>query len=418
MVASGTAAAQAITMAFSPVITRLYGPEAFGVLGVFIAIISFIRPIAALSYPIAIVLPKSDADAKGLIRLSLYTAIMVSVISLIILMFTNEKLLSLLQLEVIAPFVYLIPIVILFSAILQVTQQWLIRTRQFRITAKIAILQSIILNFSKMGIGWFNPVAAVLVILSTAGSVMHALLLILGANRSKKKPREDTFSRTSLRQLARKYKDFPLFRAPQVFINAVSQSMPVLLLASFFGPASVGYYSIGKSVLGMPTQLIGKSVADVFYPRITDAANNGEILTHLIAKATLALASVGIIPFGLIVIFGPWLFEFFFGSDWRLAGEYARWQSLWLFFSFLNRPSIAAIPVLNMQGSFLIYEIVSVAARATALALGFLYYKNDIYTVAIFSVVGAVLNLFLIFFTLGKSRNFNFYKVSNKETEK
>jgi len=37
VVAFGTAGAQAITMAFSPVITRLYGPEAFGLLGVFMA---------------------------------------------------------------------------------------------------------------------------------------------------------------------------------------------------------------------------------------------------------------------------------------------------------------------------------------------------------------------------------------------
>ena len=32
-VASGTAASQAIVMAFSPLITRIYGPEAFGLQG-------------------------------------------------------------------------------------------------------------------------------------------------------------------------------------------------------------------------------------------------------------------------------------------------------------------------------------------------------------------------------------------------
>jgi len=37
IVATGTAGAQAITMAFSPINTRLYGPEAFGILGTFTA---------------------------------------------------------------------------------------------------------------------------------------------------------------------------------------------------------------------------------------------------------------------------------------------------------------------------------------------------------------------------------------------
>ena len=70
IVASGTAAAQAITMAFSPLITRIYGAEAFGLLGVFNALVSVVTPIAALTYPIAIVLPQEDTEAKGLVKLS------------------------------------------------------------------------------------------------------------------------------------------------------------------------------------------------------------------------------------------------------------------------------------------------------------------------------------------------------------
>ena len=56
LVAGGAAGAQAITMAFAPIITRFYGPEAFGLLGTFTAILGIVMPIAALSYPIAIVL--------------------------------------------------------------------------------------------------------------------------------------------------------------------------------------------------------------------------------------------------------------------------------------------------------------------------------------------------------------------------
>ena len=46
---------KAITMAFSPVITRLYGPDAFGMLGTFTATLAVVTPSAALTYPIAIV---------------------------------------------------------------------------------------------------------------------------------------------------------------------------------------------------------------------------------------------------------------------------------------------------------------------------------------------------------------------------
>ena len=97
------------------------------------------------------------------------------------------------------------------------------------------------------------------------------------------------YEKVSLKKLAKRYRDFPLFRAPQVFLNAISQSLPVLMLTSFFGPAVAGFYSIGRTVLAIPSTLIGKSVGDVFYPRISEAAHNGENLTKLIKKATLSL---------------------------------------------------------------------------------------------------------------------------------
>ena len=40
VVASGAAGAQIITMLFMPLITRLYGAEAFGLLGVFTAVLT------------------------------------------------------------------------------------------------------------------------------------------------------------------------------------------------------------------------------------------------------------------------------------------------------------------------------------------------------------------------------------------
>ena len=66
---TGTVGAQVVLLALSPVITRLYGPEAFGIMGTFNSMINIIVPIAALTYPVAIVLPKSEEKAKDLIFL-------------------------------------------------------------------------------------------------------------------------------------------------------------------------------------------------------------------------------------------------------------------------------------------------------------------------------------------------------------
>lgn len=407
LVAGGAAGAQAITMAFAPIITRMYGPESFGLLGAFMATLGIVTPIAALAYPIAIVLPKSDDDAKGIAKLSVRIALVIALAFSLILLVAGEQIAAVLGVQAIAGFMLLIPLAMFFSALQQIMQQWLIRKKQFKVMARIAVSQSFILNGSKIGVGWFWPIGPVLIVLATLGNMLYAAQLWFGAKKwADSAGRIDTpaAGEVDLKALAYKHRDFPYYRAPQIFINALSQSLPVLMLASFFGPASAGFYTIGRTVLGIPSALIGNAIADVFYPTIAEAANRNENLYKPIFKATLALASVGIIPYGVVFLFGPWLFEFVFGAEWQVAGEYARWLAAWSYFGFMNRPSVAALAVLNLQGFFLIYEIVSLGLRAASLYIGFAILNDDLQAVILFSISGVILNIALIFLTLLKGK--------------
>lgn len=407
LVATGTAGAQAITMAFSPIITRLYGPESFGILGTFTATLAVVTPIAALTYPIAIVLPKKDDDARSIAKLSFFLALCISLIFATIVLIGEQAIAQLLNLEAIAPYLLLIPVAMFLSSLQQIMQQWLIRKKQFKVSARIAVSQSLILNIAKTGIGFVHPAGAVLIVVTTLGNALYALQLWLGAKRWSSPAEyihQPAKALPSWKKIAHQYRDFPLYRAPQVTINAFSQSLPILMLASFFGPAAAGFYSLSRVTLAMPTALLGKAISDVFYPRIAEAAHANENIFSHIFKATTALMVIGIIPFGLVFLWGPILFELVFGSEWGQAGEYARWLSLWLFFGFTNRPIVSAIPVLNLQGYFLIYEIISVIIRVLALSSAFFLYQSDLVAIAIFSITGAVLNIILITFTLHKSK--------------
>jgi O-antigen/teichoic acid export membrane protein len=392
IVASGTAGAQAITMAFAPVITRIYGPEAFGLLGTFMAIVAVAVPIAALAYPIAIVLPRNERDALGLVRLSAILSFGIALLAVALLAFGGDWLTAMLGAESVVGYLFLIPMAMLFAAWTQIAQQWLIRKKLFGVVARSAIVNSLILNSAKSGIGWIHPVGAVLILLATLGHALHAALMFIGARRRyRAEPgADDEGPRTPLKELAFRHRDFPLYRAPQNFINAASQSLPILMLAAFFGPIAAGFYTLAKMVMGMPTALVGKAVNDVFYPRITEAAHNGENLPRQIVQATVALLALGAVPFGLVVLFGPWLFGLVFGEDWVIAGEYARWLAFFFLFNFINKPSVAAVPVLGIQRGLLVYELFSTGAKVLGLVVGFYWFGSDVWAVALFSVVGVL----------------------------
>jgi lipopolysaccharide exporter len=75
---TGTTLAQAVAVLASPLLTRLYGPEAFGFLALFISITSILGVVACMRYELAIMLPQDDREAANLLALSLLSTVIVS----------------------------------------------------------------------------------------------------------------------------------------------------------------------------------------------------------------------------------------------------------------------------------------------------------------------------------------------------
>lgn len=409
VVAGGTAAAQLITVAFSPVVTRLYGPEAFGILGIFVAMTAFASPVATMGYGLAVVLPDSEQHARSVMRLSILTALSVSFTVLVIVLAWGDVIAGWFGFEPVSTYLLLVPLVVFFSGLEQTFRQWLVRNRRFGSISSAAVGQSAGVGSAITGIGLVTAIAPVLLAISTAGHVLHAGLLWLAARKTLRHDETLGVSVTrwpfikGLRSVAFAYRDFPLYRAPQLLLNAVSFNTAPLILAAYFGPVSAGFYVLSRRVLALPSMLVSQSVGTVLLPRLTAAARRGENIRPAVFKATLGLALIGVVPFGMVIVFGPALFGLVFGSEWVVAGEYARWLAVWLYFHFLNAPSIQALPVLGLQRPFLVYEVVAVFVRVASLMVGALIYDSASVAVALFSVTGAVLYLVLIVWVLLRS---------------
>jgi O-antigen/teichoic acid export membrane protein len=389
-------------MAFAPLITRLYGPEAFGMLGTFMAVVAVLAPVAALAYTIAIVLPKSDADAKTLAKLSVGLAIVVASITALALLIGGDWIAQALSLEDISNFLLLIPIAMLFSAYQQILNQWLIRKMQFKITARVALLQAIMVNSAKVGVGLFHPVGAALVIIAVIGRAFHPLLLWWGLkNRAEACPRPEDEPTGSVKELATRHCDFPMYRAPQSGLNALSESLPVLILSVGFGPLIAGFFALTKSVLTAPVSLVAQSVGNVFYPKAVELRGSPKRLRSALIKSTGVLILIGSFMFMPVIVAGPWLFSLIFGFEWEKAGQFAQWVSIWMITSLAARPTISMIPVLNIQKEFLVFEIIFLPIAALSLYFG-IHMNDAIISVITYCMVSSVFYVALFGFVVRK----------------
>ena len=409
LVALGTAGAKAITMAFSPLIARIFGPEVFGQFGIFTAIVAVVAPVAALAYPIAIVLPRDDGDALQLVHLSFIVAFVISLLIAILIIYGGDGLAAMLGAKTIAKYLILVPASMFFAAWVQITHQWLIRKKEFTVISHTAIVSSLIINVAKSGFGWIYPVNTILIAITVIGGSLHAALLFFGARKRCHIKRLSIYKKNnvSLKELAYLHRDFPLYRAPQNVINALSQSLPIIILATLFGPTIAGFYALAQMVMGMPSNLIGKAVSDVFYPRITHAADVGENIQHHIIKVTVTLLGIGLVPFGLVIFFGPEIFSIVFGADWAAAGEYARWLAFFFLFNFINKPAVAVVPVIGAQRGLLLYELFSAGLKVFGLYVGFYFFGSAIMAVALFSIFGVLSYVVMILWIIFESERWS-----------
>lgn len=407
--ASGTAAAQVIALLLTPVVTRLYGPAAFGQLGVFNSLVALLGPAAALTYPIAIVLPERQGDARQLARLSLLIAALVSLACGLLLLVFQPAIVRAFDLAQVAPYLFLLPFVLFTSAAQQVAQQWLIRERRFGAIARVNVAQSLFTHGSQAAAGLLQPVGAVLIWLASIGRLLHALLLGAagrgGFLRAPLSGRPGAV--TPMRVIARRYWDFPVLRAPEVLISAASVSVPVIMLSAFYGATVAGYFTLCQTILALPTRLIGNSVGAVFYPQIASDAAAGKPIFGAIRRASLGLVAVGIWPFLLVLAFGPFLFGLVMGSEWLTAGEYARWVALGAFLNLVNRPAAQAMPVIHAQGVHLLFSVAALIVRISALLGGYLLFGSALASVALYGAADLLFYLVRLLLILRLARRFD-----------
>lgn len=87
---TGTTLAQAIPIAVSPILTRLFSPAEFGVFAVYLAIVSVLAILATGRYELAIMVPKKDRDAAALAVAAFMLSLFVSLVILLVVFLFNE----------------------------------------------------------------------------------------------------------------------------------------------------------------------------------------------------------------------------------------------------------------------------------------------------------------------------------------
>ena len=355
----GTAAAQALVFAARPVLTRLFSPESFGVLTVFVTLVGIAPAFATGRYDDAILLPKRDRDAAALLRLALGLATL-SAVLLAGLLPLRDVAAAAMGEPTAGTSLLIVPATALLCAGGLALETWHTRFGRFRLLSGARLAQSAVVVAVQLGAGGLAAAGVVaengLWLAAGAALGFATLFGALGVPALRHARRLGGGSWSDVRRLARRYRRFPRFTAPAALLNTLGSRAPVLVLAAFFGSGAVGQFGVAFGALALPLGVLTGAVGQVYGRDGAEAVRAGR-LGPLAAQVTRGLLAVAAYPALAVAVAGPALFGFVFGDVWTEAGHYARAVAAWAALAAVAVPLTRTFDLAERQRADLAFSV-------------------------------------------------------------
>ena len=395
MIAGGTAIAQGINILSTPILSRMYSPEDFGIAAVFISVVSILSVIASLRYELAIPLPKSDRYADAAVLLSFSIQFTFVIVLAILAYCITDEFMRQIKLDEIIPYKMLIPIGVLGTSIYIILTQWAIRRGTFTAIGKTKITQVTTGVATKLLIGLYNasPFGLLLgEIISKAGGSITLLNTIIKEKGFPKWNRQD------IKRVAIKYKNFPLFDIWTAIFNVAGYQLIPYLVLIYYDTKTTGYFAMANNLMMLPGALIGTAIGQVFLQKASTAYHCGT-LKEVTLKTYRSLLMVGIYPGLFLSLLAPNLFSFVLGSEWREAGIFAMIMGPWVVAMFVQSPLSNVLSILGKQKQAMYIEITYSVSRLAAFVLGTIW-KDVKISIFLLMLVGLILTMFRLWYLL------------------
>jgi len=340
-----------------------------------------------MRYDYSIMLPESDKDAVNLVGLSFVAALIISSLTLSVTWYFKEPILNILNSPQMNNYLWLVAPFVFVNGIFLALNSWNSRTKHFKRLSIARISNSVSTTGTQMGFGLLgNNSAGGLIGGNVAGISMATLVLGMQIWRDDKNLIKENISWKKICEGVKRYHKFPLVDSWSALMNTISWQLPSFLLAAFFSPAIVGFYSLGFRLLQLPMSFVGSSISQVFFQRASRAKYDGN-LEPLVENVFRLLVVMGMFPILILTIVGSDVFVVIFGKAWEEAGVYAQILSIWTFVWFISSPLSSIYVVMEKQQFGFQYSFFNLTTRLISLLIGGLL-GNARIALILFSISG------------------------------
>lgn len=412
---SANVVAQAVGLLVYPILSRLYLPEDFGLLNLFLSLGGILVILSSLELQYAIVLPSDERKAVAVWQNGMFSVLAFTLI-LLLSSFFAPAIASLFDAPKFAFWYRLLPAYVLFSATWNLLNYYYTRERAFTAVSSYQFSLSLFSAGGKLAFGLLGLTACGLILPSILAPLLALLVsfgvfsysryspntvlsrsfpspfLVLSADSTETLPRHyRDITPAERRQAWSDYVDFPKFYLPKSLLNMLALQLPVLWFTPVFGSTAVGYWGMAVLLSFTPIQLITRTLYQVLYQRVSAAVNDRTSIASYFRLCLLLVVSVGLPIAGLLYFILPWLVTILLGPGWEPVAEIIRWLLPTILVSLFVSSMGFVIAVFSRQRTGLFFECLLALGRFCGIAIG-VYYYDFMLSVAGYCVLSALVN--------------------------
>lgn len=390
--AFGTIISQAVVVGSSPILSRIYSVEQFGLLSVFTSITVFFAVVSTGRYELAIGLPDNDDKSAKIFKLIIAIGAVISSLYLAIILLLKHGL----RINDHTGFLnqntsYLAPLYIFFVATFSALGYWNQRHKNYKKITIANAVQVIATTLFSIALGLLGYPQGMIVslIIGILVAVIYMFVTDLQLLPMIVKQR-------GLGEVAREYVSFPRYMILSDLSLTASQQFIPILFSVLYNPTIVGFFSMANRMLRLPNIVITQSIGNVFRNDAIDAIRNKGNCKDLYISTFKKLLFMSLPIYILIFLFSPFIFKLAFGARWEMAGNFARILSTMLFLEFIATPLNTLFYVREKQKILMRLQVANAILGAVMIYFGSYFFNSASVSLIFFCASAIVFNLVML----------------------
>lgn len=359
-IAAGNLLAQLIPFLVLPFLQKyFYGPEAFGILTIYVSISELLIGIAGFKYEYAIVSTKRLKDTVNILAGAVLITCLVAICTLVGVTIFHYFFNGIESVDKLQGLIFLIPVSVFAFGIYNSINFRLNRQALFfRITGG-KVTNTFFAETSKLASGFFHVNGGL--VMGRATGHVAAMLYAISTYFFMFKKELKLLSWKHIKNMLITHKRHPFFVMPSALTGTLITVIYLQYFLYYFGAEKVGLLGVSVSYIGVALGIISSSFGEVFFRNISATESIAEVRSKYIRFAKLLCIPAIAMCVSLYAIPSSFVI-YMLGDKWAEMLPITRIMALWMSISFVSSSLSFIYLRLHLQRMMFIVDVIHLIA--------------------------------------------------------